>query len=58
MIGHDPALRKHAVASLYIAHRVNTPLTGKTYFSEAPLPTNSHIQFLREFEQDVKESLR
>jgi hypothetical protein len=57
-IGHDPAVRKHSIAGFYITHRVNTPLSGKTFFSEAPLPTHLHLQFLREFEQDVKESIR
>jgi hypothetical protein len=56
-IGHDPAVRQHSIASLFIAHRVNTPLDGKTFFSEAPLPTHLHIKFLREFEQDVRESM-
>jgi hypothetical protein len=57
-IGHDPAVRKHSIASLTIVHRVNTPFSGKTFFSEAPLPTHLHIQFLREFEQDVKNSIK
>jgi hypothetical protein len=57
-IGHDPAVRQHSIASFYIAHRVNTPFSGRTFFSEAPLPTDLHLQFLREFEQDVEESVR
>jgi hypothetical protein len=57
-IGHDPAARKNAIASLFIAHRVNTSYSENEFFSEAPLPTHLHIQFLREFEQDVKDSIR
>lgn len=54
-IGHDPTARNHSVASLMITHRVNTAFSENTFFSEAPLPTHLHIQFLREFEQDVKD---
>jgi hypothetical protein len=57
-IGHDPAKRKHAVASLLIAHRVNTSFSENEFFSEAPLPTHLHVEFLREFEKDVKDSVR
>jgi len=57
-IGHDPAVRKHSIASFSIAHRVNTPYSENIFFSEAPLPTHLHIQFLREFEQDVRDSIR
>jgi len=57
-IGHDPAVRKNSIASLFIAHRINTPYSENIFFSEAPLPTHLHIQFLREFEQDVKDSIK
>ena len=57
-IGHDPAKRKHAVASFLITHRVNTSFSENEFFSEAPLPTHLHVDFLREFENDIKESMR
>jgi hypothetical protein len=57
-IGHDPAVRKHSIASLFITHRVNTLYSDNIFFSEAPLPTHLHIQFLREFEQDVRDSIK
>jgi hypothetical protein len=56
-IGHDPSVRKHGIASLVIQHRVNTLIAENKYFSEAPLPTDLHIKFLKEFEADVLESL-
>jgi hypothetical protein len=53
-IGHDPGARKHQIASLFIQHRINSRFDEHKYFSEAPLPTHLHIQFLEEFEADVK----
>jgi len=55
-IGHDPTVRKHGIASLYVEHRVNSPFAENKYFSESPLPTDLHIKFLEEFELDVLES--
>lgn len=55
-VGHDPAVRKNAIASLTIAHRINTAFSENIFFSEAPLPTDLHIKFLSEFEKDVMES--
>ena len=52
-IGHDPGARKHQIASFFIQHRVNSRFEEDKYFSEAPLPTHLHIQFLEEFEADV-----
>jgi hypothetical protein len=57
-IGHDPSVRKNSIASLFIQHRVNTPYSENIFFSEAPLPTHLHIQFMREFERDVKDSIK
>jgi hypothetical protein len=57
-ISHDPGARKNAVASFFIQHRVNTTFAENKYYSEAPLPTDLHIQFLEEFETDVLESLK
>ncbi len=52
-VGHDPMVRKNAIASFMIQHRVNTRFEENHYFSEAPLPTHLHIQFLEELEQDI-----
>jgi hypothetical protein len=52
-IGHDPSVRKHQIASLFIQHRINSRFDENKYFSEAPLPTHLHVQFLEEFEADV-----
>jgi hypothetical protein len=57
-IGHDPDKRKNAIASLFITHRVNTNRSENIFFSEAPLPTHLHIQFLQEFEDDVRNESR
>jgi len=55
-IGHDPTVRKNAIAGLLITHRADTKFDENRYFSEAPLPTDLHIQYLQEFEADVLES--
>jgi hypothetical protein len=56
-IGHDPLSRKYGVASLVIQHRVNTSYSENIFFSEAPLPTDLHVKYLQEFEEDVKRYL-
>ena len=57
-IGHDPGVRKNGVASFFIQHRVNATFAENKYYSEAPLPTDLHIQLLEEFEADVLESMK
>lgn len=57
-IGHDPALRKHSIASFTIVHRVNTSFSDNEFFSEAPLPTDLHLEFLSQFEKDIEKTLR
>lgn len=52
-VGHDPTIRKHPIASLFIQHRANTRFEENKFFSEAPLPTPLHIKFLEEFEAEV-----
>jgi hypothetical protein len=54
VVGHDPAARKNGIASFTIQQRANVLFQEKKFFSEAPLPTDVHLQFLREFEEDVK----
>lgn len=53
-IGHDPAKRKDGIAPLTIQRRANTSYKDNIFFSSAPLPTHLHIQYLQEFEKDVK----
>ncbi len=57
-IGHDPEKRKNAIASLFITYRANTSPSENIFFSEAPLPTHLHLQFLQEFENDVRNESR
>ncbi|MFZ0663430.1 MAG: hypothetical protein WAM66_12110 [Acidobacteriaceae bacterium] len=57
-VGHDPAIRKSGIASFTIQNRVDTRFGENRFFSEAPLPTDLHIQYLQEFEADVLESKR
>ena len=52
-IGHDPTVRKNAIAGFFIQHRINSPFAENKFFSEAPLPTDLHIKLLEELEADV-----
>ncbi len=52
-IHHDPLTRKNPIAGLTIFPRVETPFSENKYFSEAPLPTDTHLALLEEFEGDV-----
>ncbi len=54
-VGHDPLTRKNNIASFSISRRVEVPFSEHKYFSEAPLPTDLHIQFLQEYEDEVLE---
>lgn len=53
MINHDPLARSGAIAGVTLEHRANVQFGANKFFSEAPLPTDSHIQFLQELEQDL-----
>lgn len=57
-IGHDPMERKYGIASLVLVHRGNTLFDENVFWSEAPLPTDLHVQFLQEFEDDVRASIK
>jgi len=56
-VGHDPLTRKNGIAPFTITHRVETKFSENKYFSEAPLPTNTHISLVEEFEAGVKRLL-
>ncbi len=52
-IGCDPLTRKYGIASFQITRRSNIKFSDKTYYSEAPLPTKTHIAMLEQYERDV-----
>lgn len=54
VVGHDPRVRKNGIAPFSIGHRVNSKFEDNKYFSEAPLPTDVHLTFLSELEDEVK----
>ena len=51
-IGHDPSSRRNTVSSFLIQQRASVPFEDNKFFSEAPLPTQIHLQFLNELEND------
>jgi hypothetical protein len=53
-VGHDPMARKYGIAPFSITHRAEARFSENKYFSEAPLPTDTHIALLEEFEAGVK----
>jgi hypothetical protein len=53
IISHDPMIRKSIVASFSIQPRAESPYSENKFYSEAPLPTDTHIKYLEEFEADV-----
>ncbi len=54
VVAHDPLARKQQIASFSISPRAETRFSDNKYFSEAPLPTNTHISLLEEFEANIK----
>jgi hypothetical protein len=56
-IGHDPLLRKYGRAVFSIHRRAEVPLRDNKYFSEAPLPTEIHLDLLAQYERDVAQML-
>lgn len=57
-VGHDPLSRKNGIAAFTITHRAEHKFSENKYFSESPLPTDKHLQFLEEFEAGVKDLLQ
>jgi hypothetical protein len=54
----DQVPRKPVGASFTIHRRAETPFSENKYYSEAPLPTETHISLLEAFEADVLAKLR
>ena len=52
-VGHDPLTRKHGRAAFTIQRRLEVPFADNKYFSEAPLPTDLHLELLEQFERDT-----
>jgi hypothetical protein len=51
--GHDPLSRKYAIAQFTIERRGEVKFSENKYFSEAPLPTKTHLRMLAQFEQEM-----
>jgi len=47
-------IRKEPIAGFTIQRRVDTPFGENKYFSEAPLPTEIHLDLLQQFESDAE----
>jgi len=54
VVGHDPMARKYPIAPFSITRRAESKFSENKYFSEAPLPTDTHLALLEEFEAEVK----
>lgn len=52
-VDYDQLGRKHPLGRFSIQRRDNTPFSENKYFSDAPLPTDIHIQLLEQFERDL-----
>jgi len=52
-LNYDQLTRKHPLGSFSIQRRENTPFSDNKYFSDAPLPTETHIKLLEQFEADL-----
>lgn len=53
-VGHDPLTRKNGIAAFTITYRAETKFSENKYFSEAPLPTDTHLALLEEFEVGIR----
>jgi hypothetical protein len=52
-LDYDQLRRKHPLGRFSIQRRDNTPFSENKYFSDAPLPTDLHVQLLEQFEKDL-----
>lgn len=53
LIHNDQTTRKLSPAAFSIQRRLDIPFTDKKYYSDAPLPTDTHLKILEEFEADI-----
>jgi hypothetical protein len=51
-VGHDPVLRQAGIAPFTIERLGTARFSENKYFSEAPLPTDMHVQILEQFEKE------
>jgi hypothetical protein len=52
-LDYDQLTRKHPLGNFSIQRRNNTPFSENKYYSDAPLPTETHIKLLEQFELDL-----
>jgi len=52
-IGHDPLARSWGIAPFQIARQSQHKFSEGKYFSEAPLPTDLHVELLEEYEAGI-----
>ncbi|HYM78033.1 MAG TPA: hypothetical protein VE377_18810 [Candidatus Dormibacteraeota bacterium] len=52
-VGHEPLSRKYPIARFTIQRRADTKFAENKYLSEAPLPTNAHLELLEMYERDI-----
>lgn len=52
-VAHDPLARKDGIAHFMITYRAQARFSENKFYSEAPLPTDMHLQFLEDYEKDV-----
>lgn len=57
-VGHDPTSRKYGIAPFSISRRAEAKFSENKYFSEAPLPTETHLALLEQYERDMAEMLK
>lgn len=50
---YDALTRKHPLGGFSIQRRENTPFSEGKFFSAAPLPTETHIKLLEDFEKSL-----
>ena len=55
-VGHDPRTRKNGIAPFSIEQRGNVKFDDNKFFSAAPLPTELHLEYLREIEKAAQAS--
>jgi hypothetical protein len=53
-LGYDSLLTKLSLSPFRVERLVDTPFGDQKYWSTAPLPTKTHLEFLEEFEAILK----